>query len=325
MNINITYNFRILLSFWIIILVGNVLSAQQRSNPFEIRQRVGVVHEDKNIDYSSTQDILQEVLSDTVDLMAPEVGIGKSEVLTNPFDVDHVPIRKSAITERAERMHIQSENTQYSNSFLIWILLFSCVIIAILINLKSRLIGFVYRSIFNENILKLFQREEQRGVNIYLLLLYLNFLINISVLAYLIYTDNGGQKDIATWFAIWGVITIAYVFKHLGVFLIGKLFLIEKSMKLYNFTIMIFNHAMGIVLIPLNFLIAFAPKEIGQISLWIAIGIIAILLLLRTLRGLFVAYEYIFDRIFQIIVYLCAFEIAPVVIFIKIILNFHGS
>ena len=324
MNIIKTYIFKILLSVWLFSLACITLFGQSRTNPFEIRQRQDISISNKEPVRDTAAVIKEYPLQDTLALTPIDISGEKSAVLSNPFDVDHVPVRKSAITERAEKLQTQAVSTQYSNAFLVWILLFSCVIMAILINLKSKLISLVYQSIFNENILKLFQREEQRGFSIFLLLLYLNFLLNISILAYLLYTHFGGQKGIFTLAVISGVVTLIYILKHTGVYMLGRIFTIEKTMSLYNFTIMIFNHAAGIILIPFNFLIAFAPNEIARIFLWVAVAIIGILLLLRTLRGLFVAYEYIYDRIFQIIVYLCAFEIAPVMICIKTIMDFHS-
>lgn len=321
MKNNITYNYRFLLSVVLFVAAGFSLFGQQRTNPFEIKSRLNTVTDTSTISDLVPVAPLVTAIDTTVIESTDQLGV-RSEVLLNPFDVDHVPIRKSAIAERAEKLQHQTDNTQYSNSFLIWVLLFSCLLIAILINLKSQLIGFVYKSILNENILKLFQREEHRGFNIYLLLLYFSFFINISVLVYLISTSFGVQKGIVSLFIIFGIITLIYILKHIGIQILGKIFLIEKSTDLYGFTIMIFNHAAGIILIPFNFMIAFAPHDISKVSLWIAIVILGVLLILRLLRSIIIVFEYISDRLFQIIVYLCTFEIAPVMILIKSIMYY---
>ncbi len=324
MNIIKTYIFKILLSVWFFSLASFTLLGQSRINPYEIKQRLGLTINAKEQLPDTVAVFQEDPLQDTLILAPVDTKGEKSPILTNPFDVDHVPVRKSALTERGEKLQNQADSTQYSNVFLVWILLISCVIIAILINLKPKLISLIYQSIFNENMLKLFQREEQRGFNIYLLLLYLNFILNISVFSYLLYTYFGGAKGILTLATTIEIVILIYVFQHLGVYLLGRIFVIEKTMNLYNFMIMIFNHAAGIILIPFNFLIAFAPNEIAYTSLWIAVAILCVLLLLRTLRSVFVVYEYLYDRIFQIIVYLCAFKIAPVMIFIKTFFDFHS-
>ncbi len=322
MNGNITYYLRVLLSIVLITSVDTVIFCQHRSNPFEIKPRLGTGIQESESARDMDTIHIDNVTADTLSSVLVKDIEDKDNLLLNPFDVDHVPVRKSAIIKRAEKLQNQTNNTKHSNTFLIWFLLFSCVIIAITINLRSKTISFVSRSIFNENILKLFQREEQRGVNVYLILLYLSFLINISVLIYLISVKYGGQRGIITMLIILCGTTLVYILKHLGLYIIGRIFMIQKSTDLYRFTIMIFNHALGMILIPINFLIAFGPPEISKISLWIAIGVIGVLLILRTLRGIFIVFEYLNDRIFQIFVYLCAFEIAPMMILIKTIMNF---
>lgn len=322
MNYNITYYFKILLSVVLFSTVGFTLCAQQRTNPFEIKPRLSQVkiQPEPTQNYNTT--VGDSIATNTLENEPVQSLISNENVLLNPFDVDHVPIRKSAITQRAEKLHIQANKTEHSNSFLIWFLLFTCVIIAIVINLKSKIIGYIYRSIFNENILKLFQREEQRGISIYLLLLYLSFLINISILTYLINNAFGGQRGIIIYMIILGIFTAIYMIKHIAIYLLGKIFMVSKSTDLYGFTIMVFNQALGIFLIPLNFIIAFSSPEISNISIWFVIGLIIILLILRTLRGLIIVYEYFHDSLFQIIVYLCAFEIAPVLILVKMAMNY---
>lgn len=319
MNHNITYKSGFLLSFVIVLLFSVNLTGQNKANPFEIVPRLGTIDDSTIPDVSDVKAVVSDtaITTDTV-IITDKLN---NELLLNPFDVDHVPVRRSAIVERAAKLQTQTGNTQGSDTFLIWFLLSSCIILAILINLRVKLLEFVYKSIFNENILKLFQREEQRGSNVYMLLLYIVFLINIAVLAYLIYTRFGGQQGIVSLLIILWIFSSVYLVKHTGLNTFGKIFLIEKSTGLYSFTCMIFNHAAGMILIPFNFMIAFAPKDMAEIVLWIAVGIIVILLILRTLRGIIIVFEFINDRIFQIFVYLCAFEIAPVMILVKTIMK----
>ena len=116
-----------------------------------------------------------------------------------------------------------------------------------------------------------------------------------------------------------------YVLRHLGLKALGIVFSLTKNTELYSFTVMIFNHFTGIILIPINLFLAFGPNGIQESILWIAGIFIGILLMLRTFRGIFIVSDYFTDRIFQIFVYLCAFEIAPVMILIKTIMNIAGK
>ena len=71
----------------------------------------------------------------------------------------------------------------------------------------------------------------------------------------------------------------------------------------------------------LNFLFAFGPDYLQEIVLIITFIILGVLVLLRTIRGIFIVSEHLIGRIFQIFIYLCAFEIAPVLILIKTVMN----
>jgi hypothetical protein len=246
---------------------------------------------------------------------------GTNIEIVNPFDVDHVPIRKSAIAKRTEKLQSQAEGTQSSNGFLFWFLLFSCAVLAVVINIKGKALGLLSRSIFNENMLKLFQREESTRFSPYLFLLYLIYCINLAVFIYLASSFFGGPKGIIIFvYILVGVIGV-YLVRHFSLNLLGNIFSLNKNTQLYGFSIMIFNEFAGLVLIPFNFLLAFGPSEIKEIILWSTIVILCILLLLRTFRGIFIVSEYLTNRFFQIFIYLCAFEIAPMLIFIKTIMN----
>lgn len=300
--------------------LGNIF-AQTRVNPFEIKPRLKTM----NIIDTFTP-IRDSLISDSIQITTTEP-VTASESLnnefTNPFDVDHIPIRKSAIAKRTEKMQSQAESTHSSNTFLFWFLIFSCALLAVVINMKAKVLDLISRSILNENMLKLFQREESTRISSYLLLLYIIFAINFSVMVYLISDHYGGPKGIQIFlYILIGVIGL-YIVRHFSLMVFGAIFGISKNTQLYSFAIMIFNHFVGIILIPLNFLLAFGPVEITGIILWATIGILSILLFLRTIRGIFIVSEHLTDRFFQIIVYLCAFEIAPMLIFIKTLMNFN--
>lgn len=169
--------------------------------------------------------------------------------------------------------------------------------------------------------LKLFQREESMKFSPYLFLLYLIYCINLAAFVYLTSDFFGGPRGILIFiYALIGIIGI-YLVRHVSLNLLGDIFSLTKNTQLYGFSIMIFNQFAGLVLIPLNFLLAFGPSGIKEIILWSTIIILCILLLLRTVRGIFIVSEYLTDRFFQIFIYLCAFEIAPMMVFVKTIMN----
>ena len=72
-------------------------------------------------------------------------------------------------------------------------------------------------------------------------------------------------------------------------------------------------------MIPLLLLLAFGPSDLFLVWGGIAIGIIALLLLTRMIRGLFIGLPYLLQHALHFFLYLCIFEIAPVLLLLKVI------
>lgn len=325
MNIFKTYARWFLLLGWLVVIQVADIYGQSHTNPFEIRPRLEKKVSDNPFDVQKREKIEQMEDEDVLPMEAQnqaEVVDEVNVIMSNPFDVNHVPIRKSGIAKRTDKLLHEKGAEGSSNNFLFWLLLLASAIFALVINIKSKLMGHVFRSLTNENVLKLFQREENNGNSVPLYLLYVVFIINLAVFLYLISTYYGGQKGLLVFFIILGGTTLIYLLKHLGLFLVGDIFQVSKNTGLYSFTVMIFNLFIGVFLIPFNFILAFGSSNLTSLMIWFTAIALLLFVLLRTFRGFLIASEYFSDRMFQIIVYLCAFEIAPVLILIRIIGNF---
>jgi len=316
-----------------LLLFGGVsISAQQGANPFEIRSRLdsvsriislspslpnsAIVADSDSLQYTSKQ-------NDSINSNISEAFAIDKKALQNPFDVDHVPERKPKFTKTAENKNLIEgikHTSSGSNSFLFWVLLLGTSLLAIVINIRFSAITFVFKSIFNFNVLKLFQREESKRISPYLIILYILFLINISTSTYLITTYFGIPKGIQYLLLLIGGFIVIYSIRHISLAVLGALFKIERTTSLYSFVIMIYNLLFGIILIPLNFLLAFGPTGFIGILVYIAISLGVIIVLMRTIRALFISMEFVGDRFFQLILYLCAFEIAPMWILVKFLM-----
>ncbi len=309
---------------WLFLSFGTIL-AQVRSNPFEVKQRLSSLKEvESTSPITPSQDTLISVSisSDTAKTVDSELsGKVKLNEEANPFEVDHLPLRKNVLVNRTQNLKGQMEATQVSNAFLFWFLLLSCALLAIVLNTKAKALGLISKSILNENVLKLFYREESTRVSLYLILLYLIFAINLTVLIYLVSTWFSGPRGIIVFMSILGGVTIVYSVRHFSLSMLGILFNVTKNTQLYSFAIMVFNVFLGMCLIPLNFLLAFGPPEFEGILVWFSLGLFLVIVLLRTFRGLFIVSEHLIDRLFQIFIYLCAFEIAPMLILMKSVIN----
>jgi len=299
--------------------------SQSRTNPFEVKPRL------KNI---NTQDTLlsqgnsiqasnsKDTISGKIDTTKSETIVSTGKQKINPFEVDHVPISRSVATKKAEDMKNISDQTKGSTGFLFFFLLLSCALLAIVINTGAKTINLISKSLINENILKLFHREESVKPSSNLFLLYVIFTINISVFIYLLSMEYNGPTGIVSYLILIGIVGVIYIFRHFSLSMLGKIFPISKNTDLYSFTVMVCNLFMGLALIPINFFLAYGPDSFKAYLILFSIILICSVLFLRLIRGFFIVSEYLGDRLFQIIIYLCAFEIAPVLILIRSLSSF---
>ncbi|MEM9545716.1 MAG: DUF4271 domain-containing protein [Bacteroidota bacterium] len=332
------------LSFLLFLFCSSAF-AQVNTNPFEIQTRLDSVYNSEATDEGSTFNIFdvqrsdeelipveptkQDSLEEESDLM-PTVGEeeieDESQFGQNPFDVSHIPIRRSKLKKEANALKTQSKKIDIesggSNAFLFFLNLLSAFLLAIVINTQRGALKKVSNAITNENVLKLLHREEKRGITGHHLLLYISYFINAAIFVYLIlynFFELQGWKYFQWVFL--GIVGI-YLTRHLFLTILGRIFPIKKDSQLFGFTIQTFNIFLGILLIPFNLIIAFGPLNATVPLIYIGLVIIGILTLLRTFRGFLIASSYIQSNLFHFLLYLCTFEILPILLLIKIIGNF---
>ncbi len=102
---------------------------------------------------------------------------------------------------------------------------------------------------------------------------------------------------------------------------LGFLLKIEKEMKEYVFTIFLFNHFVGVALLPFVVLLAFVP---GIPQKWVFLSgavFFVVAFIVRTLRSYGNVSGSSRFSIFYLFLYLCALEILPLVVVTKLISN----
>jgi hypothetical protein len=315
---------------WIfcIFILNVVQTWAQTSNPFDIVDRVKQVQIDTAVVKDGT------ILKDTVQkLNIPNTksstwNSDSVEFYQNPFEVSHVPIRKEKV--KRENLAVAKKATadgnikeELSSMMKFLIVMFSLALLAIVLTSKTDFFSKITRSISNENMLKLAMREENSGLTLQYVFMYIVFILNLSLFIYMCVSHFEWSK--ITGMKLFGVSTMItiglYVIRHLGLYSLGMVFPLSKATSLYSFTVLIFNIFIGIILIPSNIILSFAPKQIFLPTVYVSLGIIIILLVLRWFRGFFISLKYITDNLFLFFLYLCSVEIAPLLILWKAISN----
>jgi hypothetical protein len=126
------------------------------------------------------------------------------------------------------------------------------------------------------------------------------------------------QKGIVRFALFSVVIAIAYSLKMIALRFLSIVFGQERPAAMYIFNVFLMIMFAGLVLLPANMLIAYAPSELRALIFQVSIGILGLLFLYRLVRAIGIWIGIPGFSFLYLFLYLCAFEIAPLLIIWKI-------
>jgi hypothetical protein len=157
-----------------------------------------------------------------------------------------------------------------------------------------------------------------------------NFLLNaffVISLALYIYLMMFRQQYITNtnnaWMVIPGLIVlvaIVYSVKYVMLRFCGWLFGSIDLADSYIFILYLINKVLGILLVPFLVILAFCKADVARAFLYISIFFIVLLVAYRYIRSYSVVKQYLSFSRLHFFLYLCAFEVAPVLIITKVLL-----
>jgi len=298
--------------FLVLLLVQNNLWAQSNTNPFELLHRMGVK--------PSAQPVDPAVLNNPFDLLArpsatamlaPTVqpqAVKKKREWKMPKIEFQLSANPSAVLQRID----------FGVTTLVLLTL------AFFMTLLQGPIVKVFQAFANENAFNQIYRErEGRGFGVYNLL-YISFLINLGVfLFYILHhfqIDFNANLVLQLGICVAGVL-IAFSLKHLVLWLIGLIFPVNREVSRYNFIMLIFGSSLGLLLGPINILLAYGAQNLHEVLIWGTISTIGLVYAFRSVRSLWLAGRIFASHQFHFLLYICTVEIAPVLTVVKLILN----
>lgn len=289
----------------------------QNVNPFEIKSRLDSVRQ-----LPQASIIEQDTLLPFKDTLRGESSLDTVQLKeVNPFDVDHLPMRKNlSASKKSHNSGAEFQDNVSSDNFLFWLLLLASALLAVVLNLNFTFIKLLFRSLLNFNLFKLFHREEGGRLSVSQIIFYLIYFICGATIIYLFLHQDTAGGGLIEWSYICFGLAGFYIIKHVMLIFLGFIFEIEKSTSLYNFSIIAYHSVVAILLLPLCYIAAFATESISIPVLYLALFILLSSLLIKAIRGLFISMEYWSDRLFQFFMYLCGFEILPVLVLVKFLM-----
>jgi len=115
------------------------------------------------------------------------------------------------------------------------------------------------------------------------------------------------------------IVSAAFTLKFLVLRFCAFLFKLGREMSTYIFNIFIINNLLGIALVPFVALILFGNSIDSTVLIIAAVSIIGIAWLYRIGRGILIATRYPDFSPVYLFLYLCALEIAPLLVLVKLV------
>ena len=181
---------------------------------------------------------------------------------------------------------------------------------------------------FNQSSLRMLQNREQLLQNsLASLLMNIGFILSFSLMATLL-IFNRHLLALSFWEG-YGYIclffTALYVGKYLFLLLAGYTFNSMELLQTYVFVIFMINKVLGILLIPFILILAFARPYFYDFAI-VGGAVLAVLLILyRYLFSLTTVRNKLHISSFHFFLYLCAFEIVPILILYKLVVQYFGG
>lgn len=252
----------------------------------------------------------------------------------NPFDVAHAvnPVAagavrpadkgKSKTVAKPPRPRLTTQE-QYK-TFLFAITVANLALLTLLITIFRSVYQKAYRGFLNENMLNQIHREAQSSGALAYYILYVMFVLNAGTFVFLTARHFGATFPWGLWqswlMCVGGTAALVLA-KHLVLTYIGAVFPVGKETGSYQFTMVVFGILLSLVLVAANVFVAYGPSDMTSAALFATFGITGLLYAFRSLRGLIIANNFLLAHKFHFFLYLCAVEIAPLMVLIKLIQN----
>lgn len=298
--------------FLVLLLVQNNLWAQSNTNPFELLHRMGVK--------PSAQPVDPAVLNNPFDLLARP---SATAILAPTVQPQAVKKKREWKMPKLE-FQLSSNPSAVLQRIDFGVTTFVLLTLAFFMTLLQGPIAKVFQAFANENAFNQIYRErEGRGFGVYNIL-YFSFLINLGVFLFYIlhHFQIHFNANLVLQLSICVVgVLVAFSLKHLVLGLIGLIFPVSREVSRYNFIMLIFGSSLGLLLGPINILLAYGPQSLHEVLIWGTISTIGLVYAFRSVRSLWLAGRIFASHQFHFLLYICTVEIAPVLTVVKLVLN----
>jgi hypothetical protein len=250
-----------------------------------------------------------------------------------PADHNHIPIDWSdllrsqsffnffgdAVHMRSEKFERESYDTMF---YLLILMLFYFAVVKLFFGkYLANLLTLFFRASMRQQQL----REQVLQSPFPSLLLNNLFVISAGLYgAFLLRFYRFGNPDDFWIYFLYCVVVLAvlYLLKYLIIKTTGWIFNISRTAETYLFVVFMTNKIIGIFLLPFLVLISFSGHIISEIAITLSIIMIGVFYVYRFLGSYSILHKEIKISGLHFILYLCAFEIAPLLLIYKVLVTY---
>ena len=296
---------------------------QDRSNPFEITSRLP----------ADTSSVGQPV-NDTTGYSPFDIRPSGQRPATAPPSANTAPAppccetvtvapnaeRPRSAERRSGPLIIPPNDRGSGRGAVLAIHLILLIALASLWVLFGNLLAQVLRGTLNDNLLNQIYARRSGGEETTLWICHLFFFLTAGFYVHLFAAHYAVaiHPDVwLSWLTCSAGVAGLVALKRLVVYMIGGLFPIRKDTSKYAFVLLVFSVLIGIVFVPINLAVSYAPEAVRVAFLYGGLAVVALLYGLHLVRGLLVAGPLATSRPLHLILYICAVEIAPLLLFYR--------
>jgi Domain of unknown function (DUF4271) len=137
------------------------------------------------------------------------------------------------------------------------------------------------------------------------------------------YYNYGPPQSLWFHFQVLGCFLIAlYLFKYVIIKMIGWIFNLNRAADFYLFVVFMANKIIGIFLLPILVLITFSGQVLTEVGVTLSIIMICVFYIYRFIGSYSTLRKEIKISGLYFILYLCAFEIAPLLLIYKVLVTY---
>ncbi|MEY8849980.1 DUF4271 domain-containing protein [Psychroserpens sp. XS_ASV72] len=211
-----------------------------------------------------------------------------------------------------------------SNDWFTSFLIFGLTLVTVCKYLFSKRFNDFIAVIGNSKYLKIYARD-QKFIDGFDALLFLNLIISVSVFSYLIYAKSVHPTDfdLGQFFKLVFGVGVLFLIKVLLERLIGSLFEIDNIIDSYLFQKTTYKNYSGLILLIANCILIYSIAPTKAL-IYVSIGLIVLINIVGFISSFKNYQKLLLSNLFYFILYLCALEIGPYLILYKIIKDFNA-